>query len=166
MYRTSIDPCVFNSSASSCWTGYTDVSSNQITSIDDFITKYAAGTHTGYFGNDCNVAFAFDGNNILFKKETSGCSSASVSIASASDSGVESLAYEVKTIGSSKIIISGVPQMHREKIQMMCQLEEKSCLLQFLLMAWVWLMSQQIQLVLVFLMEPFVPLGVSQKYQF
>ena len=35
-------------------------------------------------------------------------------IASASDSGVESLAYEVKTIGSSKIIISGVPQMHRE----------------------------------------------------
>ena len=114
LYRTNIDPCVFNSSASSCWLGYSDVSGNQITSIDDFITKYTAGTHTGYFGNDCNIAFAFDGNNILFKKETSGCSSASVSIASASDSGVESLAYEVKTIGSSKIIISGVPQMHRE----------------------------------------------------
>lgn len=114
LYRTNIDPCIFNSSASSCSTGYTDVSSNQITSIDDFITKYAAGTHTGYIGNDCNVAFAFDGNNILFKKETAGCSSASVNIASASDSGVESIAYEVKTIGSSKIIITGVPQMHRE----------------------------------------------------
>ena len=73
---------------------------------------------------------------------------------------------KLKTIGSSKIIISGVPQMHREKIQMMCQSEEKSCLLQFLLMAWVWLMSQQIQLALEFLMEYFVPLGVSQKYSF
>ena len=64
LYRTSIDPCIFNASASSCWLGYTDVSSNQITSIDDFITKYAVGTHSGFIGNDCNVAFAFNGNNL------------------------------------------------------------------------------------------------------
>ena len=47
----------------------TDVSSNQITSIDDFITKYAAGTHTGYFGHDCNVAFAFDGSITSYLKK-------------------------------------------------------------------------------------------------
>ena len=74
-----------------------------VTSIDDFITKYAAGTHTGYFGNDCVLTV-----RCMYLLKT-GCSSASVSIASTSDSGVESLDYEVKTLGSSKIIISEVP---------------------------------------------------------
>ena len=76
----------------------TDVSSNQITSIDDFITKYAAGTVFGYIGNDCNVAFAFDGKTSYLKMGVL-VVALQQSVLHQRDSGVESLAYEVKTIG-------------------------------------------------------------------
>ena len=81
--------------------------------VDNFVTFYTLTDAVfGYVGNDCNVVFTFDNSKILFADGGS-CSSKS-NIRAADGDGVESLSYEIKTVGSTKVLLSGIPQIFRE----------------------------------------------------
>ena len=113
LYRVHIDPCIYDSDSRSCATGFQTERSEEITDVDNFVTNYTLTDAVfGYIGNDCNVAFTFDNSKILFSD--GGSCSSKATFRAADEDGVESLSYEIKTVGSTKVLLSGIPQIFRE----------------------------------------------------
>ena len=113
LYQVHIDPCIYDENSRSCSTGFQTARSEEITDVDNLVTSHTLTDAVfGYIGNDCNIAFTFENSKILFADGGS-CSSKST-FRAADEDGVESLSYEIKTIGSSKVLLSGVPQIFRE----------------------------------------------------
>ena len=113
LYRVHIDPCIYDSDSRSCATGFQTERSEEITDVDNFVTSHTLTDAVfGYIGNDCNVAFTFDNSKILFSD--GGSCSSKATFRAADEEGVESLSYEIKTVGSTKVLLSGIPQIFRE----------------------------------------------------
>ena len=110
LYRANIDSCVFEQNAS-CTTGYFDADDNRIMSVDKLVEKFAAGTKTGYAGENCNIAFSFANKQILFAENENGCNASFTTIQS-DDEDLEKLNYTLKTVGNSKVLVSGLPQFY------------------------------------------------------
>jgi len=111
-YRVYIDPCIFGGSCDDM--GFED-DNGPISDINTFKTFY--NLEDGimeYIGNDCNVVFTFNNDKILYADGGS-CANKN-SISAADGDGVESLNFEIKSIGTSqaKVLITGVPQIYVE----------------------------------------------------
>jgi len=119
VYRAYLHSCLFETNLEGCTPGYRDATNDfaAITTVDSLISKYSGGENHGRMGSSCNILFAFDNKQIVMKENTNklGCGAklADTAIDVAKDT-VEKLNYETKTVGSTKVIIFGVPQFYVE----------------------------------------------------
>ena len=112
-YRVYIDPCIYSGDCDDM--GFEN-DSGPISNINTFKTFYSLGEgNMGHIGDDCNVVFTFNNDKILYAD--GGSCASKKSITSATGTGVESLNFEIKSVGTSqaKVLITGVPQIYVEK---------------------------------------------------